>query len=107
MLSAALLIRKWSTERARSIRRSFSKQDSSFSENTKHTHQFLGTQCSVAEKISHLCIYIRENAKSEEQLGEQVVYKDDELRFSQRFTMKLKTFSLYTFVYLYTRECKR
>ena len=99
MLSAAHLIRRWSS---RVIRNSFSKQGSSSAKQVKRSYKSsnVSYQSSLneylgAENALHLCIYIRENSTSKECITDEVVYKDDKDRFSQRFTMKLKTFFLY------------
>ena len=96
MLSAALFFRRWSVEKIRAIRNSLSNRGSSLTKfgddkNIPSLSENVGKESTV-----HMCIYIQESSTSKEHMADQVVYKDDEDRFSQRFTMKLKTFSLYT-----------
>ena len=99
MNAAAYSMRKWGSEKVKRVKRKnikLVKGDVVISDCQKlasfNSYEPIGT-----EKSLNVTIQIQEKVEDDNdfQKGYTVLYKDDEDRFSQQCTLKLKTFSLY------------
>ena len=93
MVNAALIVRKWSADRARRVRTKFARSSrgkivqsgSDSSKKIPSNEKYCDYETTVSIQL-HL--YERNEPS-------HVMYKKDEDRFSQEITLKLKTFTLY------------
>ena len=104
MISAAVLVRKWSAKRARIIRKSFKetsyKKSKRYETESNQRITSIESKC-VDEGIINIHMHLYEKKDPESNLfakSPAILYKNDEDRFSHQTTLKIKTSYLYNVI---------